>query len=81
MVLNRLHTKRINGNSIISLQHQGEIVNLTVRALRTYKKRPASYLFRRTGMPRTIAKTPFGPMRSIAAAEPSAPFAVIDPSE
>ena len=30
---------------------------------------------------RTIAKTPFEPMRSIAAAEPSAPFAVTDPLE
>ena len=29
----------------------------------------------------TIAKTPFKPMRSIAAAEPSAPFAVTDLSE
>ena len=30
---------------------------------------------------RTIAKTSFVPMRSIAAADPSAPFAVTEPSE
>ena len=30
---------------------------------------------------RTIAKTPSEPIRSIAAAEPSAPFAVTDRSE
>ena len=29
----------------------------------------------------TIAKPSFEPMRSIAAAEPTAPFAVADPSE
>jgi hypothetical protein len=35
MVLNRLHTKRINENRIFDKQHQGEIINLTVRALKT----------------------------------------------
>ena len=58
MVLNRLHTKRMNENSIIDLQHQGEIVNLTVQALGTYRKRPASYLCRWTGMPRAKAGSP-----------------------
>jgi hypothetical protein len=28
MVLNRLHTKRINENRIIDQQHQGEVINL-----------------------------------------------------
>jgi hypothetical protein len=36
MVLNRLHTKRINENRVIDQQHQGEVINLTVRALETY---------------------------------------------
>ena len=29
MVLNRLHTKRINENRIIDQQHQGEVINLS----------------------------------------------------
>jgi hypothetical protein len=60
MVLNRLHTKRINESRIIDRQHQGEIVNLNlaVPALKTYRKRPASYLCRRTGMPRAKAGSP-----------------------
>jgi hypothetical protein len=46
MVLNRLHTKRVNENRIIDQQHQGGVINLTVQALETYRKRPASYLCR-----------------------------------
>jgi hypothetical protein len=44
MALNRTHTKRVNENRVFDQQHQGEIINLTVRALKTYRKRPASYL-------------------------------------
>jgi hypothetical protein len=59
MVLNRLHTKRINKNRIIDQQHQREVINLTAQALGTYRKRPASYLCRWTGMPRAKAGGPF----------------------
>jgi hypothetical protein len=44
MELNRLHTKRINENRIIDQQHQGGDINLTVQALETYRKRPASFI-------------------------------------
>ena len=67
MALNRLHTKRINENGIIDQQHQGEVINLTVRALETYRKRPASYLCRWTGMPRAKARSRYE-LRSATAA-------------
>ena len=58
MALNRLHTKRMNENRIIDQQHQGGVINLTVQALETYRKRPASYLRRWTGVPRAKAGGP-----------------------
>ena len=58
MALSRLHTKRVSENRIIDQQHQGEVINLTVQALETYRKIPASYLCRWTGMPRAKAGGP-----------------------
>jgi hypothetical protein len=51
IILSRLHTKRVNENRVIDQQHQWEVINLTVQALETYRKRPTSYLCRWTGMP------------------------------
>ena len=36
MILNRLHTKRVNESRVIDQQNKGGIVNLTVRVLETY---------------------------------------------
>jgi hypothetical protein len=52
MVLNRLHTKRINEDSMFDQQHQGEIVKPHSTKIKTDRKRPASCLSRWTSVPR-----------------------------